>query len=187
MEKERSSHSDLANLIRLADSGDGSAWEQLLGPLQKPIFQFLCRRISVADAYDVLQSTFLTVFRKLDQCQSPEKFSSWVFQIAYRQMLNFLRKSNHPIQNTTELDFDPQSRASSNEDSQIQQRVDDLRRAVDFLPDQVREVVWLRLKEEMSFKEIAEITGAPIGTVLGRMQQGKKRLKELLSDASIDP
>jgi len=183
LKQNESPPKNLSHLIRLAKQGDGSAWSQLLDPLQKPVFQFLCRRIPPTDASDVLQLTLLTVFRKLDQCQSPEKFSAWVFQIAYRQMLNYLRKSNHPVHRPTGLDFEPTSRDQQKMDERTQNRVEDLRQAIDLLPDLIREVVWLRLKEGMSFKEIASVTQSPIGTVLGRMQQGKKRIKELLSES----
>ena len=79
--------------------------------------------------------------------------------------------------------------SSSNPETQLSQQADDdqLRRAIEQLPVEFREVMVLRELEELPYKQIASITGVPVGTVMSRLARARKRLQQILTSGAVAP
>jgi RNA polymerase sigma factor (sigma-70 family) len=135
------------------------------------------------DAEDVAQEAFLRAMRFFDGFRGGS-VRPWLLTIVRNTYLTWLQKSK--VKEMTPLeDRDVESHAASPEELLIE-RVDgqSLRRALDALPAEYREVLVLRELEELSYKEIAEITGIPMGTVMSRLARARRRLQESVLQGS---
>ena len=168
--------------------GDAAAFEQLLARHQSALFGFLVRMAgSRALAEDLFQETWLRVVRESRRYRSEQKFSRWLFTIANRLAIDELRRRKR--WNTVSVDDDEaavtlQARGPSAADETEQRRtLSRIEAAVATLQPSLRQVFLLREHGGVSFKEIAAMTGAPLGTVLWRMSAALKHLrKELEAD-----
>lgn len=175
-----------SDLIARARKGDMTSANQLLSRYQRPLWGFLLSLLGhQADAEDALQETCLKALRGLSGYRDERKFKSWLFQIAYRESLTLRRRQKRaPV--TTEDADELESLADAEplatvrlESIEARQR---LRACVERLPEAEREVVLLRLQRDIPFREIAEITGAPLNTVLGRMRNATLRLRSMMTE-----
>ena len=168
--------------------GDAAAFEQLLARHQSALFGFLVRMAgSRALAEDLFQETWLRVVRESRRYRSEQKFSRWLFTIANRLAIDELRRRKR--WNTVSVDDEDaavtlQARGLSAADETEQRRtLSRIEAAVATLQPSLRQVFLLREHGGVSFKEIAAMTGAPLGTVLWRMSAALKHLrKELEAD-----
>ena len=171
--------------------GDTAAFELLLARHQSPLFGFLCRMVGDrALAEDLFQETWLRVVREARRYRAEQKFSRWLFTIANRLALDALRRrkrwatvSVDDEESTVELKADDPSAAVKTDRRQMMGRV---QAALATMSPQLRQVFLLRENSGMSFKEIAALTDAPLGTVLWRMSAALKHLrKELEADGVV--
>ena len=170
-----------AELIQRVLSGDKDAAWSLLEPYQQPLGAYLLRLLgSHEDAEEALQETYLRALVGLSELADPRRFRAWLFRIAHNRAVSLLRRQSRPrmVSLAKEQALDD-SRPPSGRLAAREERAR-LTRAIDALPPAEREVVWLRLNSQLTFQEIAEITQAPLGTVLSRMHQAKARLRETL-------
>ena len=171
------------SLIAKAKQGDRGALQALLEPLQLPVVRFLQRFVRTPDAQDVAQETFIQVVRKFSQFGGRSSLQAWVFRIAFRQMINFQNKNNRQMQVIEECE---PALADDAQQSVLQSEQNGLiLAAIDRLPEKQRQVVWLRVFEELPFREIAKICGVPLNTVLSRMHQAKEKLIGELASLGI--
>jgi RNA polymerase sigma-70 factor (ECF subfamily) len=136
-----------------------------------------------ADAEDVAQEAILRAFRFFGSFRGGDG-RPWLLTIVRNTCYSYLQKNrSHELSLPIEDElFDVQSQDPSPEARLIQiDSSEILMKALEQLPVETREVIVLRELEEMSYKEIAEIAGLPIGTVMSRLARGRKRLQELLS------
>ena len=167
-------------ILRAAQSGDRDAMTALLTPWNDRIFGFLlgCLRHH-ADAEDAAQETFIRIVRGLGKYEHRGQFPAWVFQIARNQAaLTAQRRARVGDRETT---IEPALLEAMPEDAAEVPDYAPVRAALERLPDAEREVVRLRLDEDLKFHEIATRTGAPLNTVLGRMRNATRRLREILT------
>ncbi len=119
------------------------------------------------------------------------KFSAWLYRIARNLVVDTFRaQRNEGSLSTDDTDYDILNRRELAEDTIEDVMVDlqieeDLRRLIDELPDVQREVLNLRYYRELSFKEIAELTGVSINTALGRMRYAILNLRRLAKEKSV--
>ena len=171
-------------VVARAKQGDRDALQALLEPLQAPVVRFLRRFVGSTDANDVAQETFFQVVTKFGQFENKSNLRAWVFRIAFRQMLNF-QKSNRKV--VEGMDDSKMPLDGDSHESVIQREQTSLiLNAVDNLPEKQRQVVWLRISEEMTFREIATICDVSLNTVLSRMHQAKKRLVRELRSIGLE-
>ncbi|MFZ1729241.1 MAG: sigma-70 family RNA polymerase sigma factor [Bacteroidota bacterium] len=162
--------------------------ERFKNPLMNYIFRFTG---NAEDAADILQDTFIRVYRKKHLYRTIARFSTWVYTIAGNLAKSELRRGHRkylrPIDRKKDDDEEwsiplpdgeplPDRMADSNI---VTERIQE---ALLKLPDVFREAVVLRDIQEMSYEEIAEITEMPIGTVKSRISRGRLQLQELLKD-----
>ena len=139
-----------------------------------------------ADAEDLVQDTYLKAFRAANQFQRGTNLKAWLFTILHNTFRNMRR---HDVRSPVDVDSETVERAADvmAEDQTPEQLLTratldaDLQAALDALPDAFRQAVWLRDVEEFSYAEIAEIIGAPIGTVMSRISRGRRLLYERLA------
>lgn len=170
-------------ISRFRESGDRTAITELFGRYQTDLFNFIWQMLrQTQDAEDAMQETLIKAMRALPRYREESHFKSWLFRIAHNEVVNTIRRRQR-----VELHDEPPgaNRAETGnpfgaQRLEGQERLSALERAIDQLPDLERQVVLLRMQQELSFKQIAEIVNAPIGTVLGRMHQAKQRLKQAL-------
>lgn len=177
-------------LVARYSEGDNKAFDELLARYQSKLFNyifFIVRSQELAE--DIFQETFVKAITTIQQGRyTPSgKFGSWLTRIAHNMIVDSYRqeRNENTISNDeVEVDlFNDADLCDDNIETQMvnEQTLTDVRRLMDALPSNQREVVYMRYYQDLSFKEIAEITGVSINTALGRMRyaiMGMRRLAE---------
>lgn len=182
-----------AALVSSYIKGDESALEALIYRHKHRIYSFIYSKVYDRDvAEDIFQDTFIKVIRTLKRGAYNEegKFLPWVMRISHNLVIDFFRKNNRmpKFHNTDEFNiFSVLSDNSLNaENSIIKEQVEtDVRRLVDELPDDQKEVLLMRIYEDLSFKEISDKTGVSINTALGRMRYALINLRKIIEKHNI--
>ncbi len=179
-----------AGLAALALGGSERAFADLVRRYERPIFSLIVRMIHDATvAEDIAQETFLKAYRRLDTYDPTRKFSSWLFKIAHNATLDHLRR---PSLDTLPLeahgddttDFAAVLADEKSESPEAGAGRYDLARALDRglrgLRADYSEVLLLRFRQGLSYQEIAEVTGQPLGTVKTNIHRARKELAAAL-------
>lgn len=172
----------VADLIREATRGDQGAWRGLVGLYAPRVFALARSRLRSPElAEEITQSVFVTVAAKLTRGAYAEqgKFESWLFRIAMNRIRDEGRRSRRrglASQSDGLADAAVLPEWPGGDGGTLQR----LRRAVERLSEADREVVELRHHACMSFREMSELLGEPIGTLLARHHRALRKLKELM-------
>ena len=144
---------------------------------------------NAADAEDLIQETFLRAFRAFHQFEPGTNLKAWLYRILTNTFINSYRKRQREPVTVLEEEIPDwylygtdQSEASAETEVLDRMPDEDVREALDALPEQFRMAVWLADVEGFSYKEIAEILDIPIGTVMSRLHRGRKALEKRLWD-----
>ena len=182
-------------LLRLYIDGNNSAFDVLLKRYESKVFAYLLYSVRSQElAEDLFQDVFIKIITTLRQKKYTEhgKFSSWVMRIAHNMVIDYFRQSkNDNTVSNDEIGFDLFDNASLGlEDSIEAQMIDrqtlkEVKGLVELLPEGQREVVLMRFYQELSFKEIADITGVSINTALGRMRYAIINLRKLAQENNL--
>jgi RNA polymerase sigma-70 factor, ECF subfamily len=184
------------SLAARAAAGDASAFETIVGRYQARIFRLASRLTSDTDAPDVLQETFLQVYRHLASFRGDSHFRTWLYRIASNAALMHRRaRSRRPAESLDQFlpRFDADGRhAGTPAELQVASRADELldrqflaRKARDViaqLPDLYRDAFVLRDLEEMSTADVAAALGVEPATVRQRVHRARLMLRGYLSD-----
>lgn len=182
-----------ATLVSSYIKGDESALEVLIIRHKQKIYSFIYSKVYDKDvAEDIFQDTFIKVIRTLKRGAYNEegKFLPWVMRISHNLVIDFFRKNNRmpKFDNSGEFSiFSVLSDSSLNAEKAIikEQVENDVRRLVDELPADQKEVLLMRIYNDMSFKEISERTGVSINTALGRMRYALINLRKIIDKHNI--
>lgn len=147
------------------------------------------------DAEDLVQETFVKAYRFWDRFEPGSNCRAWLFKIMTNIFINDYRsKSRTPTPvNVDDIDdsylynYLAGTQSESNPEQQFLSKVfdDDVRQAIEELPDDFRVVVILSFLEGFSYQEIAEIVGLQLGTVKSRLHRGRKLLQKQLLDYAV--
>lgn len=180
-------------LIQAYKKGDEKALEILISRHQEKVYTSIM--MFVKDQYqaeDIFQDTFIKVVNTLrsGHYKDEGKFAPWVMRIAYNLCVDQHRKNkrNPTITNSDGFDiFDVLSFSEENAEQRItrEETHAKVRRLVDQLPEEQKQVVVLRHYANLSFKEISELTGVSINTALGRMRYALINLRKLITEKAI--
>lgn len=180
-------------LLKNYIDGDESALAILIERHQAKVYGFIYSKVgdtTISD--DIFQDTFIKVIKtlKTNAYNEEGKFLPWLMRIAHNQTIDFFRKNKKmPMQRETEeySIFNFMSDSAQNiEGKLIEFQVEkDLKRLVESLPKDQREVLKMRFYDDLSFKEIADITGVSINTALGRMRYAVINLRKLIEKNKI--
>lgn len=164
--------------VRLADR-DESALEDAYATYGQSVLAYLRRYVGPDDAEDVLQRTFLDVWRHAGRYDPTERFTGWLFTIAHHRAIDTLRTRRHVVVDVESL------RELTGEDGRetVARFADaaEVRQAMSRLPDHERETLWLAYFEGLNQAEIAARLDVPLGTIKARSSRGLHRLARLMN------
>ena len=182
-----------AVLVSQYINGKESSLEALIIRHKHRIFSFIYSKVLDKDATeDIFQDTFIKVINTLKKGNYREegKFLPWVMRIAHNLVIDYFRKNNKRriFNNTDEFDiFSVLKDESLNAENQIvkEQVLNDIRKLIEELPEDQKEVLVMRMYRDMSFKEIAHATDVSINTALGRMRYALINMRKLIEKHHI--
>lgn len=182
-----------AVLVRNYMDGDEHSLSILIHRHKQKIYSFIYSKIFDRDiTEDVFQDTFIKVIKTLKQGKYNEegKFLPWVMRIAHNLVIDHFRKNSRmpKFDNTGEFSiFSVLGDSTLNAEKQlIKEQVEcDLRRLIEELPEDQKEVLVMRMYKDMSFKEISDRTGVSINTALGRMRYALINLRKVIDKNNI--
>ena len=179
-------------LMRHIKDGDMESFESLVKRWECPLLNHCYRLVNNVDlAEDLRQEIFLRVYRAAGTYQPTAKFSTWLYRIATNICLDTLAKQRHrktiPI-DTVSGDLDAKAIAhpvaQPDELAERKEAEQQVRLALERLPEDLRVIVVMRYYDGLKFREIAEILNCPVSTVKSRMAAGMRRLNQMLSASS---
>jgi len=179
-------------LVRSVLAGDRERFGVLVERYQSRLVNYLYRIVrSLDDAHDLAQEVFIRVYQALDRYDSQYRFSTWLFRVAQNAAIDVLRKRRVqlvPISRRTDDGGDsaPDLDLPSDEPSVLaamegNERDAEVRKAIDGLPWEYRELILLRHYGELAYDEIAELKSMPLGTVKNKLFRARQMLKQHLS------
>ena len=167
---------DAALLAAYAEGGDVGALGRLVEKYRRPLKAFIARNAAgAADAEECYQETWLRALRGLERFRR-EHFAAWLFRIARNWLVDEGRRKK------PELSLDAPAAGAPDEQSARAELGRRIRAAAAELPEEQREVFWLRLDAGLAFREIAEVQGCPLNTALARMQYALAKMRKALAE-----
>lgn len=181
-------------LVSLYVGGNNSAFDTLLNRHKDRLYYyiyFIVRSREVAE--DIFQETFVKAIIRLQEGKYlPDgKFGAWITRIAHNLVIDqFRQERNENLVSSDEGEVDILNDASLSEGTIENRMVNeqvlrDVRALVDELPDCQREVVYMRFYQQLSFKDIADITGVSINTALGRIRYAILNMRRIAAEKNI--
>lgn len=176
-------------LIRRYLDGEEEALRLLFSIYLDPVYLFVKKMIgNEEDSRDVAQETFIKIWKNLYKYDERKKFSTWIFQIARNSAIDYLRKKR--VLNFSDIQIDDEDvvleRIAKDEDDpeRITVREEEvflLKSAVLNLPIKYREVVLLKLENDMSLEEISLVLNKPLNTVKSVYRRSLLKLREIIA------
>lgn len=181
-------------LVAVYAEGENQAFDVLLRRHQARVFSYIYSVVKNRDiADDIFQETFVKAIMTIRQGRYAEsgKFSAWISRIAHNLIIDFYRQEKS--ENTLSADdesvdvLNRREHSDSNiEDTMVCEQIhDDVRRIIEALPENQREVLMMRYYKDMSFKEIADVTNVSINTALGRMRYAILNMRRIAEENNI--
>ena len=176
-------------LIERYQEGDVHSFELLIGRYQKQVYSYILTLVKDKQlADDVFQDTFVKVIQtiKSKAYKDDGRFVQFAMRIAHNLVIDHFRKENRipTVESSSEdynyIDNVPITDHSVEQGMIVDQVHSDLHRMIAFLPDEQREVLRMRIFDDMSFKDIADITNVSINTALGRMRYALINLRKMM-------
>ena len=176
-------------LIERYQDGDVHSFELLIGRYQKQVYSYILTLVKDKQlADDVFQDTFVKVIQtiKSKSYKDDGRFVQFAMRIAHNLVIDHFRKENRipTVESSSEdynyIDNVPITDHSVEQGLVVDQIYSDLHRMINFLPDEQREVLRMRIFDDMSFKDIADITNVSINTALGRMRYALINLRKMM-------
>ncbi len=183
-------------LALLYVGGNNKAFDELLQRTQQKLFAYIMFVVRNEDlANDIFQETFVKVITKLQEGKYTDsgKFTFWLTRIAHNAIMDWYRtqKSEHIVDladdnNLSILKGDQVMDMHRESEIVNEQVMQDVKRMMEALPASQREVVYMRFYQQLSFKEIAELTGVSINTSLGRMRYALMNMRKMAREHKIE-
>ena len=185
-------------LVERCLKGEERAFEELLNKYKNSVYSICYRMVrNQTDAEDLAQDAFIRTFSVLDRYDPSYPFSSWLFRITSNLCIDFLRKVkggmvslDQPIEGT-EGSIQRQLPAhvvKPDREMENKEMMAALEKAISTLPEHYRIIVILRHQEQMSYEEIADDLGIPLGTVKARIHRARNMIKEYFRKSGLlDP
>ena len=179
------------DLVETVLAGRESGFEELVRRYQRPIAAYVYRMVGDYDAaLDLTQEVFIKVYGSLSRYRAEFKFSTWIYKIAHNAAIDHLRRGSVRELAIVADDDRPavacESRCLTPEqESERNERCSEIETVVHMLPAAYRELIVLRHANDLSYEEIAEVTGLPLGTVKNRLFRAREAMRDLLVDRGI--
>ena len=174
-------------LITRALSGREDGFEELVRRYQRPIAAYVYRMVGDYDSsLDLTQEVFIKIYGSLERYRPEFKFSTWIYKIAHNAAVDYLRR--HAVREqalTSETETGEQrelplacGRLTPEQESEKEERRAEIEMVVLQLPAAYRELIVLRHSHDLSYDEIAEVTGLPLGTVKNRLFRAREMMRQ---------
>jgi len=181
------------DLVATAVSGVEGSFEELVRRYQRPISAYVYRMVgNYESALDLTQEIFIKVYSSLRRYRSEFKFSTWIYKIAHNAAVDYLRRTATREQSLVvgpegeQFDLPIESgRMSPEQESEQRERRVEIETVVRALPSNYRELVILRHSQDLSYEEIVEVTGLPLGTVKNRLFRAREMMRQQFVEKGI--
>jgi RNA polymerase sigma-70 factor, ECF subfamily len=172
-------------LVAKALVGRENCFEELVRRYQRPIAAYVYRMVGNYDAaLDLTQEVFIKVYNSLTRYRSEFKFSTWIYKIAHNAAIDYLRR--HAVREEALVSgaegerreiLIESRRPTPEQESERKERRGEIEGVVQSLPTAYRELIVLRHSQDLSYDEIAEVTGLPLGTVKNRLFRAREAMR----------
>lgn len=171
-------------LIDKIKEGDFKAFQLFVQQYERLVFSVILRIVErEEDVEDIAQEVFLQVFKKIKNYRAESSLATWVGKIAYNFALNHVKKYNKHYVNNPEVEIDKQNSHGSPEETIINnEKSKYIQEQIKLLPQKYRTVLYLYHFNDMSYKEIAEVTKSSESSVKTNIFRARKLLKDRLKD-----
>lgn len=174
-------------LIADAILGREDGFEELVRRYQRPITGYVYRMLNDYEAaLDVTQEVFIKVYNSLERYSSDYKFSTWLYRIAHNAAIDYMRRNSMVKQSieaenadgTYQLQLESPNPTPEQERERTEWR-NEIDSVVKCLPIAYRDLIILRHSQDLSYDEIAEVTGLPLGTVKNRLFRAREMMRDM--------
>jgi RNA polymerase sigma-70 factor, ECF subfamily len=181
------------DLVATAINGAEGSFEELVRRYQRPISAYVYRMVgNYESALDLTQEIFIKVYGSLRKYRSEFKFSTWIYKIAHNAAVDHLRRSSTREQSLMnggdgdqfELPIECR-RLSPEQESERKERRVEIESVVRALPANYRELIILRHSQDLTYEEIVEVTGLPLGTVKNRLFRAREMMRQQFVNRGI--
>lgn len=184
-----------ARLVKLARKGDQVAFAELVDLYKDRLFHLGYRMLSNRhEAEDVVQETFLRVYKNWSRYDEKQKFSTWIYRIATNLCIDRLRKRKPNYYLDAEMNDQegmdgytliPGDERTPETEYLLSETQQTIHRAIEGLPAKYRSVIVLRYLQEMSLQEISDVLDMPVTTVKTRVHRGREFLRKKLEHKTL--
>ncbi|MCM3873956.1 MAG: sigma-70 family RNA polymerase sigma factor [Pyrinomonadaceae bacterium] len=181
------------DLVATATTGVEGSFEELVRRYQRPISAYVYRMVGDYEAaLDLTQEIFIKVYGSLARYRSEFKFSTWIYKIAHNSAVDHLRRNAGRERSLSSgLEGDQyelpiqSSSLSPEQESERKERRLEIEVVVRSLPTAYRELIVLRHSQDLTYEEIVEVTGLPLGTVKNRLFRAREMMRQQFVDRGI--
>lgn len=174
-------------LIVGAINGRSDGFEELVRRYQRPITGYVFRMVGdYESALDVTQEVFIKVYNSLTKYSAEYKFSTWLYRIAHNAAIDHMRRNSVRPQSLEAENADgsyqiqiESRRPSPEKDHELNEWRNEIDAVVKCLPPAYRDLILLRHSRDLSYDEIAEVAGLPLGTVKNRLFRAREMMREI--------
>ena len=180
-------------LVASAARGLEGSFEELVNRYQRPISAFVYRMVGDYDvALDLTQEIFIKVYASLSRYRPEFKFSTWIYKIAHNAAIDHLRRTSSRERSlnagtsTDNYELPVESEGLTPEQqSEREERRGEIELVVRSLPTAYRELIVLRHSQDLTYEEIVEVTGLPLGTVKNRLFRAREMMRQQFINRGI--
>ena len=174
------------DLVATATTGVEGGFEELVRRYQRPISAYVYRMVGDYEAaLDLTQEIFIKVYGSLARYRSEFKFSTWIYKIAHNSAVDHLRRNAGRERSLSsgiegdqyELPIESGSLSPEQESERRERRLE-IEAVVRSLPNAYRELIVLRHSQDLTYEEIVEVTGLPLGTVKNRLFRAREMMRQ---------
>ena len=181
------------DLVAAAVTETDGSFEELVRRYQRPIAAYVYRMVGdYESALDLTQEIFIKVYNSLRRYRSEFKFSTWIYRIAHNSAVDHLRRTSTREQSLIKGSEDDQFELpvesnipSPEQESERKERRVEIESVVRGLPANYRELVILRHSQDLTYEEIVEVTGLPLGTVKNRLFRAREMMRQQFLEKGI--
>jgi RNA polymerase sigma-70 factor, ECF subfamily len=180
-------------LVASAARGLEGSFEELVNRYQRPISAFVYRMVGDYDAaLDLTQEIFIKVYASLARYRPEFKFSTWIYKIAHNAAIDHLRRTSSRERSLSvgtetdnyELPLESDG-LTPEQQSEREERRGEIENVVRSLPTAYRELIVLRHSQDLTYEEIVEVTGLPLGTVKNRLFRAREMMRQQFINRGI--
>ncbi len=180
-------------LIEGAVAGQADGFEELVRRYQRPITSYVYRMLGdYESSLDVTQEVFIKVYNSLHKYSFEYKFSTWIYRIAHNASVDHMRRNSITPQSlevenadgSFQIQLESQA-ASPEQDRERSEWRTEIETVVNCLPSVYRDLIILRHSRDLSYDEISEVTGLPLGTVKNRLFRAREMMRGIFVQRGI--